>query len=56
MSAVTERIKKELCKYGILTEPHLPLMQKIISKFYVGGQEELSILLTNGKLVTRSVN
>ena len=56
MSAVTERIKKELCKYGILTEPHLPLMQKIISKFYVGGQDELSILLTNGKLITRSVN
>ena len=56
MSAVTERIKKELCKYGIITEPHLPLMQKIISKFYVGGQDELSILLTNGKLITRSVN
>lgn len=56
MSAVTERIKKELCKYGILTKPHLPLMQKIISKFYVGGQDELSILLTNGKLITRSVN
>ena len=56
MSAVTERIKKELCRYGVLTEPSVTLMQKIISKFYVGGDEELSVLLINGKLITTSVS
>ena len=56
MSAVTERIKKELCRYGVLTEPSVTLMQKIISKFYVGGDEELSVLLINGKLITRRVS
>ena len=55
MSAVTDRIKKELCKYGNCERVSLPLMQKIVSKFYVGGDNELKIKLINGKTITRSV-
>ena len=55
MSAVTDRIKKELCKYGNCERVSLPLMQKIVSKFYVGGDNELKMKLINGKTITRSV-
>lgn len=55
MSAVTEKIKKELCKYGNCEKVPLPLMQKIVSKFYVGGDNELKMKLINGKIITRSV-
>lgn len=55
MSAVTDRIKKELCKYGNCEKVPLPLMQKIVSKFYVGGDNELKMKLINGKTITRSV-
>ena len=55
MSAVTDRIKKELCKYGNCERVPLPLMQKIVSKFYVGGDNELKMKLINGKTITRSV-
>ena len=55
MSTVTDRIKKELCKYGNCERVPLPLMQKIVSKFYVGGDNELKMKLINGKTITRSV-
>lgn len=55
MSAVTDRIKKELCKYGNCEKVPLPLMHKIVSKFYVGGDNELKMKLINGKIITRSV-
>ena len=51
----TDRIKKELCKYGNCERVPLPLMQKIVSKFYVGGDNELKMKLINGKTITRSV-
>lgn len=55
MSMVTEKIKTELCKYGNCEKVPLPLMKKIVSKFYVGGENELKIKLINGKTITRSV-
>ena len=53
MSKVTEKIKQELCKYGINEKAPLPLMEKIISKFYIGGEKGLQIKLINEKILER---
>ena len=53
MSKVTEKIKQELCKYGISEKAPLPLMEKIISKFYIGGEKGLQIKLINEKILGR---
>lgn len=53
MSKVTEKIKQELCKYGLSEKAPLPLMEKIISKFYIGGEKGLQIKLINEKILER---
>ena len=50
---VTEKIKQELCRYGISEKAHLPLMEKIVSKFYIGGEKGLKIKLINDKILER---
>ena len=53
MSKVTEKIKQELCKYGISEKAPLPLIEKIVSKFYIGGEKGLQIKLINEKILGR---
>ncbi len=53
MSKVTEKIKQELCRYGISEKAPIPLMEKIVSKFYIGGENGLKIKLINGKTLER---
>ena len=53
MSKVTEKIKQELCKCGISQKAPLTLMEKIISKFYIGGEKGLQIKLINEKILGR---
>ena len=53
MSKVTEKIKQELCRYGISEKAPLPLMGKIVSKFYIGGEKGLQIKLINEKILER---
>lgn len=53
MRKVTEKIKQELCKYGINEKPPLTLMEKIISKFYIGGEKDVRIKLINEKTLER---
>ena len=53
MSKVTEKIKQELCKYGISDKAPLLLMEKIVSKFYIDGENGLKIKLINGKILER---
>ena len=51
MSKVTEKIKQELCMYGISEKAPLPLMEKIVSKFYIGGEKGVKIKLINEKIL-----
>lgn len=53
MTGVTERIKQELCKYGVSEKAPLPLMEKILSRLYIGGEKRVTIRLINGKILER---
>ncbi|MBE7049101.1 MAG: hypothetical protein E7393_07090 [Ruminococcaceae bacterium] len=53
MSKITEKIRQELCKYGISEKAPLPLMETIVSKFYIGGDKGLKIKLINEKILER---